>query len=224
MYFDIDAHKDCFKTNGDETYFWHGQTNHIGDKDIANSIADLNKGKTLEMCMLDNIDELENAGVRFKFNDDDTVTISYGSNQSEANQFWDDCSKSFAEQATGNIYVIEGTDPRPNGQSEGDYPSVYNRIERPTLEQNPNITSITYINPANGETTGVESLSGNKNTTRGHLPTVEDNPPEKSSVTRGHTDNEPSKNIVQPSIHTDSLDKTQGNEIASVSKPVGMGQ
>ena len=25
MYFDIDAHRDCFKAKEDEAYFWHGR-------------------------------------------------------------------------------------------------------------------------------------------------------------------------------------------------------
>lgn len=51
MYFDIDAHKDCFKTNSDEAYFWHGRTNGCGGQDVAMDIASANSGKTLEMCI-----------------------------------------------------------------------------------------------------------------------------------------------------------------------------
>ena len=161
MFFDIDAHKDCFKTNPDAAYFWHGQTDGIGGQNNAMEIASQNNGKTLEMCMLENRDELEDAGVRFRDNSNGTVDISYGSNEEENNRFWDDCSKSFAEQASGNIHVIDGSDPRQNGQSEKEYPCVYNRLEHPTLEQNEDVNSITHIDPKSQEATEVENLNHN---------------------------------------------------------------
>lgn len=156
MYFDIDAHKGCFKTNPDEAYFWHGRTNGCGGQDNAMDIAVENNGKTLEMCMLNHRDQLERAGVEFFTSPDGTVEIFYGSNQQESNKFWEDCSRSFAEQSSGNIHVIEGTDLRPNGQSERDYPNVYNRIEHPALEQNHNVNSITHIDPYTRKASEVE--------------------------------------------------------------------
>lgn len=54
--------------------------------------------------------------------------------------------------------MIEGTDTRPNGQSESDYPSVYNRIERPTLEQNQQVDSITKIAPDSRKEVGCETF------------------------------------------------------------------
>lgn len=159
MFFDIDAHKDCFKTNPDEAYFWHGQTDGIGRQNNAMEIASQNNGKTLEMCMLENRDELEDAGVRFRDNSNGTVDISYGSNEEESNRFWEDCSKSFAEQASGNIHVIDGSDPRQNGQSEKEYPCIYNRLEQPTLKQNENVNSITHVDPKSQEVTEVENLN-----------------------------------------------------------------
>lgn len=163
MYFDIDAHRDCFKTNKDEAYFWHGQTNGCGGSKNAMDIASQNGGKTLEMCIQENRAELEKAGVKFKDHDDGTVSIDYGNTRDESKRFWGDCSKSFAEQSSGNVHVIEGTDLRPNGQYEKDYPSVYNRIERPTLEQNAKVTSLTIVNPSNGKTISVESVEKNAN-------------------------------------------------------------
>lgn len=163
MYFDIDAHRDCFKTNDDEAYFWHGRTDGVGGQDNAMDIASQNGGQTLEMCMLSNRPELEAAGVTFEDKGNGKVSIDYGSNLDESNKFWEDCSKAFAEQSSGNVHVIEGTDPRSNGQSESDFPSVYNRIEHPALEQNQNVNSITYINPSDGKVTGYEPIN-HKNT------------------------------------------------------------
>lgn len=169
MYFNIDAHKDCFKTNENEACFWHGQTNGIGGQDNAMSIANENNGQTLEMCMLDNRDELEKAGVKFRDLPDGTVDISYGSNQDERSRFWEDCSKAFAEQASGDARVIDGKDIRPNGQAESDYPCVYNRIEHPALENNDNVNNIIHIDPESRKTTAVESAQ-NSNQVNGTLP------------------------------------------------------
>ncbi len=163
MYFDVDAHRDCFKTNENEAYFWHGRTNGCGGQDVAMDIASKNNGKTLEMCMLDHRDKLEQSGVEFFGRPDGTVEIFYGSNQEESNKFWEDCSKSFAEQASGDIHVVEGIDPRPNGQSEKDFPSVYNRIEHPALEQNPQVNSITKIDPYTRNETGCETFDTRNN-------------------------------------------------------------
>ena len=162
MYFDIDAHRDCFKTNEDEAYFWHGQTNGCGGQNNAMSIAE-NNGKTLEMCMLDHRDELERSGVRFRDNDDGTVRIDYGNTREESKRFWEDCSKAFAEQSSGTVHVIEGTDPRPNGQLESDFPSVYNRIERPALEQNQQVNSIVYLDPYTKNQSGCETFGTHNN-------------------------------------------------------------
>lgn len=158
MYFDIDAHKGCFSTKPDEAYFWHGRSNGCGGQHNAMEIARENNGKTLEMCMLEHREQLQYAGVVFVDKDKDKVSIDYNGNLSEANQFWDDCSKAFAEQASGNIHVIDGFDPRQNGQLECDYPSVYNRIEYPALAQNPNVNSITHIDPFTQQPTKVESF------------------------------------------------------------------
>ena len=161
MYFDIDAHKDCFKTDANEAYFWHGRTNGCGGQDNSMDIAIHGNGKTLEMCMLEHRDRLEQAGVMFQDKANGTVAIDYGSNLDESRRFWDDCSKSFAEQASGNIHVIDGTDPRPNGQAECDFPSTYNRIEHHALEQNQNVNSITHVDPYTRQPTEIESFNRN---------------------------------------------------------------
>lgn len=158
MYFDIEAHKDCFKTDPNEAYFWHGQTNGIGGQDNAMDIAAENNGKTLEMCMLENRKELEEAGVNFRTYDDGTTAISYGATADEKNNFWESCSKSFAEQASGDVHVIDGKDPRPNGQAESEYPCVYNRIEHDALTSNANVNNIIHIDPESRTPTETESL------------------------------------------------------------------
>ena len=156
MNFNIDEHKDCFKTEKDEACFWHGQTDGVGGQENAREIASENDWKTLEMCMLENRDELEQAGVEFQEKANGGIRITYGENAAEENKFFDDCSRSFAEQASGDVHTIEGSDPRPNGQAEQDYPHTYNRVEHPTLDDKTDVNSITAIDPKTREETGKE--------------------------------------------------------------------
>ena len=158
MFFDVEAHRDCFKTDSNEAHFWHGTSNGTGGPDVAKEIATRNEGKTMEMCMVANREELEAAGVCFRDNDDGTISIDYGETREESRRFWDDCSRAYAEQASGNVHVVDGCDPRPNGQAEADFPSTYNRIERPALEKNQDVNSITHVDPCSKEVTGVEYL------------------------------------------------------------------
>lgn len=161
MFFNVYEHSRCFATEPDEAYFWHGQTTddagvvHGGQANAA-EIAETNDGKTLEMCMLDNREELEAADVNFEdiYNEEgvfDHTNISYGDTDEENTQFWDDCSQSFADQASGEVHVIEGTDDRAldDGSKipESEYQdSTYARVESPALEENDAVTGITSIN------------------------------------------------------------------------------
>lgn len=196
MFFDIDAHRWCFATSPGEAYFWHGLTNGCGGQYVAMDIAKENNGKTLEMCMIEHRDQLEQAGVQFLNRPDGTVEIFYGTNQQECEDFWSNCSKAFADQASGDVHVIEGADLRPNGQSESEYPSVYNRIEHPALEQNQQVNSITQIDPYTRSQTGYESFDTHKSNDKSTTPFQAESAggggaraPDKNE--RGNTENEP---------------------------------
>jgi filamentous hemagglutinin len=56
---------------------------------------------------------------------------------------WRRASADFASRASGNVRVLQGVDVRVG--------SVWAEVEYPALISNPNVTSITSINPATGE-------------------------------------------------------------------------
>lgn len=184
-YFDINTYSHCFKTEANEAYFWHGQTttdgNNYQGQDNAAEIASAHNGKTLEMCMLEHREELEKAGVRFEPSDGELPRISYGNNDEENEAFWRDCSAAFAQQASGDVHVIEGEDvrfdnpinghPEIEGQleivPEAEYQkSTWATIEHPELEKNEKVTSISQVDAVSGEETGkVEKFDRNTENT-----------------------------------------------------------
>ena len=169
MKFDISKYKHCFKTKENTAYFWHGRTTqngiaYMGDNNAA-KIAKQNGGKTLEMCMLEYKDELMDAGVDIDIRPDGTFSIDYilAETQEEKDAFWQDCSECFAEQAQGDVHVIEGTDLRYFANQDRQYEfsneeyynnSIWNTTEHSTLASNPDVTSVITVDAVKGEETG----------------------------------------------------------------------
>jgi hypothetical protein len=152
MLFDIENYRHCFSTKENEAYFWHGRTNGIGGQLNAQRIAKEHNGKTLEMKVYEHLRELEKFGVDY---DEDFGIIYTGDDP----DFWDKCSKAFAEQASGDIHVIEGTDKRKfsDGRtvSEEEFTgSVYRTVEYPALANKEKVNSITSIDAYSGKETG----------------------------------------------------------------------
>lgn len=56
---------------------------------------------------------------------------------------WRQASADFASGASGNVRVLQGADVRIG--------SIWSDVEYPALISNPNVTSITSINPATGQ-------------------------------------------------------------------------
>ena len=111
-------------TGSDEAVFWSG-IGRGGDATAA-SWAAKNGGATLEST-------LAQRGIQ--------LPVWDASNPSVVSA-WRQASADFASGASGNVRVLQGA-PRIG--------SVWAEVEYPTLIRNPNVTSITSINPATGE-------------------------------------------------------------------------
>jgi hypothetical protein len=94
--------------------------------------------------MKEHIDNLKEVGLNFDAERNELYYIG------DDTKFWDKCSKAFAEQASGDVHVIEGTDPRPPELEE----CTYNRIEHPALANKEKVNSITSIDAYSGNETG----------------------------------------------------------------------
>jgi len=141
--FDIEKCRECFKTEPDQAYFWHDQTNGIGGADNAAKIARENGGKTLEMVMKENKDKLIECGAPY---DEDT-----GQFIMQDEEFADICSKTFAQEASGVVHVIAGTDKRPEQLGK----STFERVEYDELVNNAAVNGTAIvIDPYTGYETG----------------------------------------------------------------------
>jgi hypothetical protein len=116
----------AFATNSGEAVFWSGKTNGVGGADAAGCIASACGGTTLEQLMA-------NKGI--------TLPAWDASNPATV-AAWQNASKSFAQGASGDVNAVLGSTIRPG--------SVWETVELPALKANPNVTSITTIDPATG--------------------------------------------------------------------------
>ncbi len=113
-------------TAPNETVFWSGIK---GGDQAAASWASKNGGVTLETMMTQR-------GV--------TLPAWDASNPAVVSA-WRQASAEFAQGARGNVTVLQGDAIRIN--------SVWAEVEYPALTTNPNVTSITAVNPATGSST-----------------------------------------------------------------------
>jgi hypothetical protein len=112
-------------TGSDEAVFWSG-IGRGGDATAA-SWAAKNGGATLESTMAQR-------GIQLPGWD--------ASNPSVVSA-WRQASADFASGASGNVRVLQGADVRIG--------SIWSDVEYPALISNPNVTSITSINPGTGQ-------------------------------------------------------------------------
>jgi len=124
--FDIEAISPLLKTEPDTAFFWSGRTEGIGGAKIAARIAEKGNGTTLETLVGKNNIEMP----KYDFNNPASIKA------------WEDASREYANQATGEIRVILGKNLR-----EG---NIWENVEQPLLKNNLNVTKITVIDPKTG--------------------------------------------------------------------------
>ena len=128
--FDVELIRGRLKTDPDTAFFWSGRTNGIGGMDVAKKIAKNKGGVTLEST----IDDTNIVMPEWDFNTPSSVTA------------WEEASNVYAEQVSGEIRAVVGSELRPG--------NIWENIELPRLKANPNVTKVTTIDPK----TGVEKI------------------------------------------------------------------
>ena len=128
--FDIELIRGRLKTDPDTAFFWSGRTEGIGGMDVAKKIAKNKGGVTLEST----IDDTDIVMPEWDFNTSSSVTV------------WEEASNVYAEQVSGEIRAVVGSELRPG--------NIWENIELPRLKVNPNVTKVTTIDPK----TGVEKI------------------------------------------------------------------
>ena len=105
----------------DSPVLWSGRGREGAD--LAGQWAADNGGVTLEQALV-------NAGLN-------------PPSWSESPAWWTAASRSFAQNATGDVRVLLGDNVNPGG--------IWAQTELPALKLNPNVRSITVVNPTTGE-------------------------------------------------------------------------
>ena len=128
--FDVELIRGRLKTDPDTAFFWSGRTDGIGGMDVAKKIAKNKGGVTLEST----IDDTNIVMPEWDFNTPSSVTA------------WEEASNVYAEQVSGEIRAVVGSELRPG--------NIWENIELSRLKANPNVTKVTTIDPK----TGVEKI------------------------------------------------------------------
>ena len=120
---DIDRIRPQLKTEPDTAFFWSGRTEGVGGADTAADIAKGRGGVTLESTIEAKRIEMP----EWDFNSPNTM------------EAWDLASGAYAEQVSGEIRAVVGSELRPD--------NIWENVELPRLRNNPNVTKITTIDP-----------------------------------------------------------------------------
>ena len=128
----IDELRALTRTAPDTAFYWSGRdANGVGvgpdGSGIAENIASGNGGRTLEQTLAAN-------GV-------DPLPV-WNQKDPESVRFWEDASAAFAENASGQVRAVVGSDLRPG--------NIWQTVEIPRLVDNPNVTSISQLDPDTG--------------------------------------------------------------------------
>ena len=128
----IDELRALTRTDPDTAFYWSGRdANGVGvgpdGSGIAENIASGSGGRTLEQTLAAN-------GV-------DPLPV-WNQKDPESVRFWEDASAAFAENASGQVRAVVGSDLRPG--------NIWQTVEIPRLVDNPNVTSISQLDPDTG--------------------------------------------------------------------------
>ncbi|ECB9786979.1 transposase [Listeria monocytogenes] len=124
--FNIDEIHPKLKTEPDTAFFWSGRTEGVGGADIAADVAKSKGGVTLESTIGNKNIEMPD----------------WDFNNPESMKAWDLASGSYAEQVSGEVRAVLGSDLRKG--------NIWENVELPRLKNNPNVTKITTIDPKTG--------------------------------------------------------------------------
>ncbi|EAD1009434.1 transposase [Listeria monocytogenes] len=124
--FNIDEIHPKLKTEPDTAFFWSGRTEGVGGADIAADVAKSKGGVTLESTIGNKNIEMPD----------------WDFNNPESMKAWDLASGSYAEQVSGEVRAVVGSDLRKG--------NIWENVELPRLKNNTNVTKITTIDPKTG--------------------------------------------------------------------------
>jgi len=128
----IDELRALTRTDPDTAFYWSGRdANGVGvgpeGSGIAENIASGSGGRTLEQTLAAN-------GVH--------PLPVWNQKDPESVRFWEEASATFAENASGQVRAVVGSDLRPG--------NIWQTVEIPRLMDNPNVTSISQLDPDTG--------------------------------------------------------------------------
>ena len=129
--FNIDEIRPQLRTEPDTAFFWSGKTDGVGGAKVAADIAEGKGGVTLELTI-----EKKNIMMpTWDFSDPSSMDA------------WDMASAAYAEQVSGEVRAVVGTELRSG--------NIWENVELPRLMENPNVTKITIIDPKTGKETDI---------------------------------------------------------------------
>ena len=128
--FNINEIRPKLKTDPDTAFFWSGRTDGVGGADIAANVAKGKGGTTLEST-------IANKNIKMP---------EWDFNNPSSMEAWDLASGAYAEQVSGQVRAVVGSELRPG--------NIWENVELPRLKSNPNVTQITTIDPK----TGIEKI------------------------------------------------------------------
>ena len=125
--FDIEKIRPKLKTVPNTAFFWSGRTDSVGGAEVAANIAEEKGGVTLESTI----------------SSKKIVMPEWDFSKPSSMEAWNLASGAYAEQVSGEIRAVVGSNLRPG--------NIWENIELPKLKANPKVTKIIIIDPKTRE-------------------------------------------------------------------------